>query len=108
MPAVDENFAPSPVPAIVLVPIKQEIVFRRTPPHFWSPGGSAIPIVPPSSAEVDPPSSQSSSTLVVPIPAPATSPVPVKREFVFRTEAPSFWSPSGGGRPIAVVSPASV
>ncbi|KAF8213647.1 hypothetical protein K438DRAFT_1103513 [Mycena galopus ATCC 62051] len=52
---VDKNSAPSPIPGLAFAPIKQEIVFRRAPPRFWSPGGSAIAIVAPSSLELDTP-----------------------------------------------------
>ncbi|KAJ7275574.1 hypothetical protein B0H12DRAFT_267913 [Mycena haematopus] len=41
--------AASIAPASARSPIKREIVFRRTAPSFWSPGGSAIPILSPSS-----------------------------------------------------------
>ncbi|KAJ6569642.1 hypothetical protein B0H19DRAFT_1257259 [Mycena capillaripes] len=56
VPVVDEDahhpglsasiWASSSPPVLV----KKEIVFRRAPPSFWSPGGCAIPIVAPSSA----------------------------------------------------------
>ncbi|KAJ7151559.1 hypothetical protein C8R46DRAFT_1122410, partial [Mycena filopes] len=32
------------------IPAKKAIIFRRAPPSFWSPGGRAIPIVPPIDA----------------------------------------------------------
>ncbi|KAJ6569654.1 hypothetical protein B0H19DRAFT_1066343 [Mycena capillaripes] len=56
VPVVDEDaycpglstsiWASSSPPVLV----KKEIVFRRAPASFWSPGGCAIPIVPPSAA----------------------------------------------------------
>jgi hypothetical protein len=36
--------------AVPAGPVKTSLAFRSSPPSFWSPGGCAIPIVPPSSS----------------------------------------------------------
>ncbi|KAJ6519348.1 hypothetical protein C8R45DRAFT_1066063 [Mycena sanguinolenta] len=70
--------------------------FRRAPPAFWSPGGSA-----PSSLEVNVPAvvkedsgrAGSSASIWAPSPWSCSSGGTTKQEVQFRTAAPSFWSP---------------
>ncbi|KAJ6519319.1 hypothetical protein C8R45DRAFT_18113 [Mycena sanguinolenta] len=89
--------------------------FRRAPPAFWSPGGSAIRIIAPSSLEVNVAGAVEeggnwpgfSACIWAPSPRSCSAGGTTKQEVQFRTAVPSFWSPKPSGPAIVIRSPTS-